>query len=142
MRPHRQQLNRLRPPWDSPSKNTGVGCHFQCIKVKCESEVVQSCSTLSDPMDCSLPDSFIHGIVQARVLEWVAIAFSINEVKKQLLDYIIRFRDTAYVKVNSSESYRRFCRHQFSGARRRDQIDYWLKVEVIFCLLVREVTNI
>ena len=100
------------------------------------------CSTLSDPMDCSLPDSSVHGIVQARVLEWVAIAFSINEVKKQLLDYIIRFRDTAYVKVKSSESYTRFCRHQFSGASRRDQIGYWLKVEVIFCLLVREVTNI
>ena len=65
-------------PWDSPGKNTGVGCHFllQCRKVKSESEVTQSCLTLSNPMDCSLPGSSIHGIFQARVLEWVAIAFS------------------------------------------------------------------
>ena len=65
-------------PWDSPGKNTGVGCHFllQCIKVKSESDVTQSCPTLSDPMDCSPPGSSIHGIFQARVLEWVAIAFS------------------------------------------------------------------
>ena len=72
------QPTRLRHPWDSPGKNTGVGCHFllQCMKVKSESEVTQSCLTLSDPMDCSLPDSSIHGIFQARVLEWVAIAFS------------------------------------------------------------------
>ena len=65
-------------PWDSPGKNTGVGCHFllQCIKVKSESEVAQSCLTLSDPMDCSLPGSSIHAIFQARVLEWDAVAFS------------------------------------------------------------------
>ena len=64
--------------WDSPGKNTGVGCHFllQHMKVKSESEVAQSCLTLSDPMDCSLPGSSIHGIFQARVLEWGAIAFS------------------------------------------------------------------
>ena len=62
-------------PWDSPGKNTGVGCHFlhQCMKVKSKSEVTQSCLTLCDPMDCSLPDSSIHGIFQARVLEWGAI---------------------------------------------------------------------
>ena len=66
-------------PWDSPGKNTGVGCHFllQGMKVKSESEVTQSCLTLSNPMDCSLPGSSVHGIFQARVLEWVAIAFSI-----------------------------------------------------------------
>ena len=65
-------------PWDSPGKNTGVGCHFllQCVKVKSESEVTQLHLTLSNPMDCSLPGSSIHGIFQARVLEWVAIAFS------------------------------------------------------------------
>ena len=70
-------LRRLRL-WDSPGKNTGVGCHFllQCMKVKSESEVTQLCPTLSDPMDCSPPGSSIHGIFQARVLEWGAIAFS------------------------------------------------------------------
>ena len=65
-------------PWDSPGKNTGVGCHFllQCMKVESESEVTQSCLTLSSPMDCSLPGSSVHGIFQTRVLEWGAIAFS------------------------------------------------------------------
>ena len=79
VRPHRRQPTRLPRPWDSPGKNTGVGCHFllQCMKVKSESEVVQSCPTLSDPMDCSLTGSSIHGIFQARVLEWGAIAFSV-----------------------------------------------------------------
>ena len=69
---------RLPCPWDSPGKNTGVGCHFllQCIKVKSESELPQSYPTLSDPMGCSPPGSSIHGIFQARVLEWGAIAFS------------------------------------------------------------------
>ena len=69
---------RLLRPWDSPGKNTGVGCHFllQCMKVESESEVAQSCLTPSNPMDCSLPGSSIHGIVQARVLEGGAIAFS------------------------------------------------------------------
>ena len=78
VRPHRQQPTRARLPWDSPGKNTGVGCHFllQCMKVQSESEVTQSCPTPSDPMDCSLPGSSVHGIFQARVLEWVAIAFS------------------------------------------------------------------
>ena len=78
VRPHRRQPTRLPCPWDSPGKNTGVGCRFllQCMKVKSESEVAQSCPTLSDPMDCSLPGSSIHGIFQARVLELGAIAFS------------------------------------------------------------------
>ena len=77
--PHRWQPTRLPYPWDSLGKNTGVGCHFllQCMKVKSESEVAQSCPSLSDPMDCSLPGSSIHGIFQARLLEWGAIAFSI-----------------------------------------------------------------
>ena len=61
--PHRRQPTRLPRPWDSPGKNTGVGCHFlrQCMKIKSESEVAQSCPTLSDLMDCSLPGSSIHG---------------------------------------------------------------------------------
>ena len=78
VRPHRQQPTRLPHPWDSPGKNTGVGCHFllQCMEVKSESEVAQQCLTLQDPVDCSLPGSSIHGIFQARVPEWSAIAFS------------------------------------------------------------------
>jgi len=78
VRPQRRQPSRLPRPWDSPGKNTGVGCHFllQCMKVKSEREVDQSCLTLSDPMDCSPLDFSIHGIFQARVLEWGAIAFS------------------------------------------------------------------
>ena len=76
--PHRRQPTRLHRPCDSPGKNTGVGCHFllQCRKVKSESEVAQSCLTLHNPMDCSLPGSSIHGIFKARELEWGAIAFS------------------------------------------------------------------
>ena len=78
VQPHRRQPTRILRPWDSPGKNTGVGCHFllQCIKMKSESEVAQSCPTLSDPTDCTLPGSCVHGILQARVLEWGAIAFS------------------------------------------------------------------
>ena len=78
VRPHRRQPARLPHPWDSPGKNTGVGCHFlfKCMKVKSESEVAQSCPTVSNPMDCSLPGSSVHGIFQARVLEWGATAFS------------------------------------------------------------------
>ena len=78
LRPQRRQPTRLPCPWDSPGKNTGVGCHFllQCMKVESESEVAQSCPTPSDRMDCNLPGSSIHGIFQARVLEWDAIAFS------------------------------------------------------------------
>ena len=80
VRPHRRQPTQLLCPWDSPGKNTGVGCHFllQCMKGKSESEVAQSCPTLSDPMDCSLPGSSVHGIFQARVLEWGAISFSFD----------------------------------------------------------------
>ena len=65
-------------PRDSPGKNTGVGCHFllQSVKVKSESEVAQSCLTLRDPRDCSLPGSSVHGSFQARALEWGATAFS------------------------------------------------------------------
>ena len=76
----RQQPTRLPRPWDSPGKNPGMGCHFllQCMKVKSESEVAQACPTICDPMDCSLPGSSVHGIFQARVLEWGAIPFSVH----------------------------------------------------------------
>ena len=75
MQPQRWWPTRLRRPWDSPGKNTGEGCHFllQCMKVKSKSEVTESCPTLSNPMDYSLPGSSVHGIFQARVLEWGAI---------------------------------------------------------------------
>ena len=81
MQPHRRQPTRLICLWDSPGKNTGVGCHFllQCMKVKSESEFAQLCRTLSDRIDCSLSVSSVHGILQARVLEWVSISFSRRE---------------------------------------------------------------
>ena len=77
--PHRRQPTTLRHLWDPPGKNTGVGFHFllQCMKVKSEREFAQSCPTPSDPMDCSLPGSSVHGIFQARVLEWGAISITI-----------------------------------------------------------------
>ena len=80
VRPHRRQPTRLPHPWDSPGKNTGVGCHFllQCLKVKSEREVAQSCLTLSDLMDYSLPGSSIHGIFQARVLAWITFSSKFN----------------------------------------------------------------
>ena len=108
-RPHRRQPTRLPRPWDSPGKNTGVGCHFllQCIKVKSENEVTQSCPTLSDPMDCSLPGSSVHGIFQARVLEWGAIAFSslvIREMQIQttMKHYMIP-TEMIGIKINKPE---------------------------------------
>ena len=80
VRSHRRKPTRLPRPWDSPGKNTGVGCHFllQCMKVKSEREVAQSCPTLSDLIDCSPPGSSVNGIFHARVLEWAAIAFSVD----------------------------------------------------------------
>ena len=91
VRPHRRQPTRLPRPWDSPGKNARVGCHFllQCMKGKSESEVAQLCPTISDPMDCSLPGSSIHGVFQARVLELGTIIFStcflefLNSTKNQ-----------------------------------------------------------
>ena len=81
VQPYRRQSTRHPRPWDFPGKSTGVDCHFLlwCTKVKSESEVTQLCTTLSDPTDCSLPGSSLHGIFQARVLEWCAIAFSLGD---------------------------------------------------------------
>ena len=95
VRPHRRQPTRLPCPWDSPGKNAGVGCHFllQCMKVESEREVAQSCLTLSDPTDSSLAGSSVHGSFQARVLEWVASAFSSGD-----------FRSPLKILVNSSSS--------------------------------------
>ena len=85
--PQRRQPTRLPLPWDSPGKNTGVGCHFllQCMKVKSESEVSQPCLTLHDPMDCSPPGSSIHGVFQGRGLEWGAIAFSVPHALRTII---------------------------------------------------------
>ena len=98
-------------PWDSPGKNTGVGCHFllQCMKVKNESEVTQSCPTLIDTMDYSLPRSSVHGIFQAGVLEWVAVAFSecCLEIYNSLLYFIDRY-DLLFSSVQSLSSVRLF----------------------------------
>ena len=86
VQPQRWQPTRLPHPWDSPGKDTGAGCHFllQCMKVKSESEVAQLCPTLSDPMTCSPPGSSVHGIFQARVLVWGAIAFSDSPIYSSL----------------------------------------------------------
>ena len=98
MRPHRRRPTRIPHPWDSPGKNTGVGCHslLQCIKMKSESEVPQSCPTLHDPMDRSLPGSSVHGIFQARVLEWGAIAFSHCTTQVQFLGRELRCEAPAH----------------------------------------------
>ena len=115
VRPHRRQPTRLHCPWDSPGKNTGVSCHFllQCMKVKSESEVGRSYPTLSDPMDCSLPGSSIHGIFQARVLDWGTIAFSkgtselFNSYKSFTIstDYISEiFSSTIYLSIDINPS--------------------------------------
>ena len=100
----RQQPTRLRRPWDSPGKNTGVGCHFllQCMKVKSESEVAQSCLTLHDPTDCSPPGSSVHEIFQARVPEWGAIAFSDNGI---LLSHKIEWNNAICSNMDATGDY-------------------------------------
>ena len=102
VRPHRRQPTRLPRPWDSPGKNTGVGCHFLLQRMKSESEVAQSCATPSNPMGCSPPGSSVHGIFQARALEWGAIAFSVpwpwspnSRVKQQHSLYFSHSQGTA-----------------------------------------------
>ena len=104
MRPHRWQPTRLPRPWDSLGKNTGVGCHFllQCRKVKSESEVAQSCPTLRNPMDCSPPGSSVHGIFQARVLEWGAIAFY-SAIKRNAFESVELKPRAYYTEWNKSE---------------------------------------
>ena len=101
VRPHRWKPTRLPCPWDFPGKNNGVGCHFllQCMKVKSEREISQSCLTLSDPMDCSPPGSSVHGIFQARVLEWDAIAFSGTHVYLWPIHADVWQRPSQYCKV-------------------------------------------
>ena len=94
VQPQRRQPTRLPGPWDSPGKNTGVGCHFllQCMKVKSESEVAQLCPTPSNSMDCSLPGSSVHGICQARVLECVAYSTCSVPGQKIVIKGLISYR--------------------------------------------------
>ena len=125
--PHRWQPTSLCRPWDSPGKNTGVGCHFllQCMKVKSESKVTQSCPTLCNPMDCSPPGSSIHGIFQARVLEWGAIAFS-DEKKLGIL--ILWIRRLYIVKISVSPN-------QFIQASLQSHSNYKQSFLSIHCFL-------
>ena len=107
---HRWQLTRLPHPWDSLGKKTGVGCHFllQCMKIKSEREVAQSCLTLSDPMDYSLPGFSVHGIFQARVLEWGAIAFSNMSAYIVIIFFLqwrLLIRSTVSVTLNCNQHY-------------------------------------
>ena len=122
VRPQRGQPTRLPRPWDSPGKNTGVGCHvlLQCMKVKSESEVAQSCPTLSDPMDCNLPGFSVHGICQARVLEWGAIAFSIGDYCSKLIE--IHPWDLTLLEVYDHPVPEQICN---SISRKYDMIDVW-----------------
>ena len=139
--PHRRQPTRLPRPWDSPGKNTGVGCHFllQCMTVKRESEVAQSCLTPSNPMDCSLPGSSVHGIFQARVLEWDAIAFSEeipgvtgefglgirNEAGQRLIEFC---QENPLIITNTlfQQHKRRLYTWTSPDGQQRNQIDYIL----------------
>ena len=95
--------------WDSPGKNTGVGCHFllQCMKMKSESEIAQSCPTPSDLMDCSPPGSSVHGIFQARVLEGGAIAFSMGR-----LSAVEKNMALVSLHLNSGATIYKLCRGQ------------------------------
>ena len=113
--PHRWQPTRLHRPWDSPGKNTGVGCHFllQCRKVKSESEVAQSCPTLCDPMDCSLPGSSVHGILQARTLEWVSISFSNACMHTKLLQSCPTLLDPMDCSLRQAPSSMGFSRREY-----------------------------
>ena len=131
VRPHRGKPTRLSCPWDSPGKNTGVGCHFllQCMKVKSESEITQSCLTLSDPMDCSPPGSSIHGIFRARVLEWGAIAFyyTTNCIFKRNEKYFHSNKNCTWI----------FIAALFTGTKRWKQLscpssDEWMKGGCIY----------
>ena len=133
VRPHRWQPMRLRSPWDSPGKNNGVGCHFllQRMKVKSESEVTQSCPTLSDHMDCSLPGSSIHGMCQARVLEWVAIAFSTVSNERSILILLKKKTDKVVQLMCETSSYV-FLVFAFKAIKQnQDTMSYTIKINFI-----------
>ena len=106
VRPHRQQPTRLPHPWDSPGKNTGVGCHFllQCVKAKSESEVAQLCPTLSDPMDCSPPGSSVHGISRQEYWSRVPLPSLIKHT-----DFSFRNLGSCLVLVQDGEGFVLYC---------------------------------
>ena len=126
VQPHRRQPMGLPRPWDSPGKNAGVGCHFllHCMKVKSESEVAQSCLTLSDPMDCGPPGSSIHGIFQTRVLEWGAIALEPNKSTYFISTYLGLFKKKQYMNRELPDVQAEFRK----GRRTRGQISsiHWI----------------
>ena len=105
VRPHRRPPTRLPRPWDSPGKNTGVGCHFllRCMKLRSASEVTQSSPTLGAPMDCSRPGSSVHGIFQARVLEWGTIAFSASSVQRNRVYVWVQFLHVFFHDKNAGK---------------------------------------
>ena len=146
MRPHRQQPTTIPHPWDSPGKSTGVGCHFllQCMKVKSESEVAQSCPTLRDPMDCSLPGFSVYGVFQARVLEWVAIALSevyayITVNPKRTGAYLKRTRRRVHCKKLKLDR-----SHAYSVQLQIVKVYRYANESALnnWCLDIREITNI
>ena len=113
VRPHRRQPTRLLCPWDSPGKSTGVGCHFllQSMKVKSESEIAQSCPTLSNPMDCSPPGSSVHRIFQYSCLEnpmdgraWKAAVHGVAKSWARLSDFTFTFHFHALEKEMATHS--------------------------------------
>ena len=108
VRPHRRQPTRLPRLWDCPGKNPGVGCHFllQCMNVESERDVAQSCPTLSDPMDCSLPGSSTHGIFQARVLEWGALP---SPVTQHWIAVILQLKKGLFILFKSGSGLKRVC---------------------------------
>ena len=131
VRPHRRQPTRLHHPWDSPGKNAGVGCRFllQCMKVKSEKEVAQFCPTLHDPTDCSLPGSSVHGIFQARVLEWVAIAFSKFFFMLHIYNSIYKY----YIYINYIYIYISLKIYQVRDSLFEEQMKMFTYTNYLFC---------
>ena len=139
VRPHRRKPTRLRRPWDSPGKNTGVGCHFllQCMNVKSESEVAQLCPTPSDPMDCSLPGSSVPGIFQARGLEWGATAEEHIKIQRESLSNILRSclkQHIPKIYLNISDMPHRLWfeisayKYEFISASDKAGLEQWLRL--------------
>ena len=143
VQPHRWQPTRLPHPWDSPGQNTGVGCHFllQCMKVKSESEVTQSCPTLHIPVNCSLPGSSTHGIFQARVLEWVAIAFSYNEGERNVFIRIPLGKNSITRKNYFLMFWMRLSKTSWINKWWSLKLHAWERKDILFCFNGEESTK-